>query len=154
MQDTGLRNRRLSDEEFLLERKEVLVQWPTGKDVDLDEAIDFHKRLPISKVYAKKLAEAKRHGDTLIFTYTGTPTLEGQIELVRCVMHEGGADLCNTHVDAFTRNHMFQKAEDAVNESIKLGKAMLNGFPVIIHGVAGNRNRLRIDCCSQFVASA
>lgn len=126
-----LKDERLSDEEFFQERKEVLAQWPTGKDVDLDEGIEFHKRLPPSKVYARKLAEAKRHGDTLIFTYTGTPTLEGQAELVRCVVEEGGVDLCNTHVDAFTRNHMFQKAEDAVNESIKLGKAMLNGFPII-----------------------
>ena len=46
---------------------------------------------------------------------------------------------CYTHVDSFTRNHMFQKAADALEESIRLGRSTLNGFPVPVHGVAVNR---------------
>ncbi len=46
-----IRNKRWSDEEFLERRKGVLSRWPTGKDIDLDEAIEYHKRLPESKVY-------------------------------------------------------------------------------------------------------
>ncbi|MFC1942416.1 methylaspartate mutase subunit E [Chloroflexota bacterium] len=139
MQGIQVRNERLSDEEFFKEREEVLAEWPTGKDVDLDEAIEYHKQLPDSKVYARKLAEAKRNGDTLIHSFNGAPTVEWQIELVKHLVEEGGADLCTTHIDAFTRNHMFQRAEDALKESIKLGRATLNGFPIIIHGVAETR---------------
>ena len=36
-----IRNKKWTDEEFLRERKEVLAQWPTGKQVDLAEAIEF-----------------------------------------------------------------------------------------------------------------
>jgi methylaspartate mutase epsilon subunit len=134
-----LRNERVSDEDLFREREEVLAQWPTGKDVDIDDAIGFHKSLPDSKVHMKKLAEAKRKGDTLIHSFQGYPTVEWQNDIVKFLVEEGGADLCTTHVDAFTRNHMFPKAAEAVEESKKLGKAMLNGFPVLIHGVAGNR---------------
>jgi len=134
-----LRNERLSDEEFFQEREEVLALWRTGKDVDIEDAIEFHKSLPDAKVYVRKLREAKRNGDTLVHSFNGTPTLEGQVELVKHLVEEGGADLCTTHCDAFTRNQMFPKAEEALKESEKLGKAMLNGFPVIIHGVAANR---------------
>ncbi len=134
-----LRNKRLTDEEFFRERKEVLAQWPTGKDVDLEEGVEFHKSLPPSKVYPKRLAEAKRNGDTLLRCFIGTPTLEMQMEHVRCVVEEGGADLSNTHLDAFTRNLMFERAEQAVKESIRRDKALLNGFPIVIHGVATTR---------------
>ncbi len=134
-----LRNERLSDEEFFRERKEVLAMWPTGKDVDLDEAVEFQKSLPANKVYLNKLAAAKRNGDTLIHVWNGTPTLEEEIELGRLVVEEGGADVIHTHQDAFTRNTMFDRAEQAVKESIRLGKPLLNGFPIVIHGVAANR---------------
>ena len=58
-----IRNRKLSEEEFFKEREEVLAQWPTGKEVDLDEAIEFHKSLPPGKVLAKKLLDAIRPVD-------------------------------------------------------------------------------------------
>ena len=32
-------NKKISHEEFFREREEVLDEWPTGKDVDLDDAI-------------------------------------------------------------------------------------------------------------------
>lgn len=38
-----VRNRRLSDEEFFRQREEVLAMWPTGKEVNLEEAIEYHK---------------------------------------------------------------------------------------------------------------
>jgi methylaspartate mutase epsilon subunit len=139
MSDIRVRNERLSDEEFFREREEVLAQWPTGRDADLQESVEFHRSLPDGKVYAKKLAGAERDGETLIQSFSGTPTLEGQIELIRFLVEQGGTDLATTHVDAFTRNHMFQRAADALEESQRLGKARLNGFPILIHGVAANR---------------
>ena len=49
-----IRNKKLSDDEFYGIRKEIMGQWPTGKDVDFDEAIesvsythlDVYKRQP------------------------------------------------------------------------------------------------------------
>ena len=52
-----VRNQKWSDEEFQEERRKVLALWPTGKDVDLDEAIEFHKTLPAKKNYAKVVAQ-------------------------------------------------------------------------------------------------
>ena len=50
-----IKNKRLTDDEFYEIRKTVLNQWPTGKDVDLEEAFAFHKSLPDSKIFRQKL---------------------------------------------------------------------------------------------------
>ena len=44
-----IQNKRLSDGEFAQLRQEVLKQWPTGKDVDLEEAAAYHKAMPASR---------------------------------------------------------------------------------------------------------
>ena len=38
-----IQNKRIPEAEFEALRKEVLTQWPTGKDVNLDEAVAYHK---------------------------------------------------------------------------------------------------------------
>lgn len=134
-----LRNKRLSDQEFFEERKSVLATWPTGRDVDLDEAIEYHQSMAPNRVYARKLDEAKLAGVPLNHTYNGSPLLEWQIDLIKYLRNEGGAGLLSTHLDSFTRNQYFEKAAQAVEESRRLGKALLNGFPLPIHGVAASR---------------
>ena len=47
-------NKKLSDDEFYGIRKEILGQWPTGKDVDFDESIEYHKSMPESKSFSRK----------------------------------------------------------------------------------------------------
>lgn len=49
-----VQNKKWSEEDFFAEREEVLRAWPTGKDVDLNEAIDYLKKLPDHKNFAKK----------------------------------------------------------------------------------------------------
>ena len=44
-----IQNKRISDGEFDALRREVLTQWPTGKDVDLEEAVAYHKAMPESR---------------------------------------------------------------------------------------------------------
>ena len=41
-----IRNKKLSDDEFYGIRKGIMGQWPTGKDVDFDEDIEYHKSMP------------------------------------------------------------------------------------------------------------
>ena len=47
----SVRNKRIPDDEFNAIREDVLKQWPTGAEVDLNEAIAFHKSLPDHKVF-------------------------------------------------------------------------------------------------------
>lgn len=133
------KNRKLTIEEFLKERKEVLAQWPTGKDVDLDEAIEYHKKLPAGKNWTKKLKYAKEKNEIYAITGMGKATVEQQIELLTRVEKEGKADLLGTSVDSFSRQKNFEEAEKGLKESLKSGRSSLNGFPVVNHGVAGFR---------------
>jgi methylaspartate mutase epsilon subunit len=133
-------NRRLDDKEFFEERKEVLAQWPTGKEVDLDEAIEYHKTLiQKNKNFARKLDEGRRKGEILVTSDMGHTTIEQEIELLTYIQNEGHADFCGTMVDSFTRTLKFAEAEKMIKKSKEEGKNLLNGFPVVNHGVKGTR---------------
>lgn len=137
--DITIRNKRLSEDEFERQRKEVLSLWPTGREVNLEEAVDFHKNLPASKNCARKLADAKKKGITMIRTSSGTTTIEGHTALLQTLQDKGGADVLETHVDSLTRNLRFAEAQRGLEESIRVGRPLLNGFPIVAHGVAGFR---------------
>ena len=40
-----LSNKKWSNDFFMAQRQEVLKSWPTGADVDLDEAINYQKNI-------------------------------------------------------------------------------------------------------------
>ncbi len=130
-----VRNVRWSDEEFERERKEVLSLWPTGKDVDLEEAVAFHKDLPDHKNYAKEVRRAKTNGLTFCQPRGGVALINEHIKLLKALQDEGGAELLPTTTDTYTRNMKFQEAQRGIEESIKAGRSMLNGLPVVNHGV-------------------
>ena len=92
-----VRNKRLNDEEFLRERKQVLATWKTGAEVDLEEAIDFHKSLPPHKNFALKLLQARDTGSTLIRCESGVPTIEECSTYLKFLQDEGQADLLGIH---------------------------------------------------------
>lgn len=48
-----LRNKKWTDEQFFKVREEVLNQWPTGKEIDLKEAVDYLRKVPDYKNFAK-----------------------------------------------------------------------------------------------------
>ena len=134
-----LKNKRLTDEEFNTQRKEVLDQWPTGKQVDMEEGIAFHKTLPDSKCFSKKLLAAKAKGTTLVQPRAGVALIQEHIELLTYLQDKGGADLLPTTIDSYTRQNRFEKAQQGIEESARSGKSMLNGFPAVNHGVSGCR---------------
>jgi methylaspartate mutase epsilon subunit len=134
-----IRNKKLGEDEFLKERQEVLAQWPTGKDADLDEAIAFHKSLPPHKVWVHKMRYAKEHGETYAITGMGKATIEEQMELLTYVEKEGQADILGTSVDSFSRQNNYEEVGRGIAESIKRGRSVLNGYPIVNHGVAGFR---------------
>lgn len=134
-----VRNKRLSDDEFFGLRKEVLNQWPTGRDVDLDEAVAFHKALPEHKIFSNKLNAAKAEKRTLIQPRAGVALVEKHIELLKYLQDNGEADLLPTTIDSYTRQNRYKEAEVGIEESVRLDKSMLNGFPAVNHGVKNCR---------------
>ena len=70
-----IKNKRIPDDEFARLRQEVLTQWPTGKDVDLQEAVDYHKAMEEDRIFSKKLLAAKAEGKTLVQPRAGVPVI-------------------------------------------------------------------------------
>jgi methylaspartate mutase epsilon subunit len=136
---TTLRNKRLDEAEFLKMREPVLALWPTGRQVDLDEAVEYQKKLPDSKSWhkvAQKLHEEKR---TAIFPRAGTGLLEDQISLSKKLV-ESGVPFIPVTTDSYTRQLDFAKVESILAEMRKSGnRKLLNGYPLINYGVKQTR---------------
>ena len=131
-----IQNKRLSDDQFYKQRSEVLAQWHTGKGVDLEEAVEYHKAMPENRKFSKKLLDAKRDRRTLVQPRAGVPVVEEHIKLMQYLEKHGEADLLPSTIDSYTRQNRYEEAENGISESIRLGRAMLNGFPAVNHGVA------------------
>ncbi len=130
-----IQNKRIPEDQFQALRKEVLTQWPTGKDVDFQEAVDYHKAMPKNRIFSQKLLDAKKDGITLIQPRAGVALLDEHIKLLTYLQDKGEADLLPTTIDSYTRQNRYAEAEDGIKESIKNGRSMLNGFPAVNHGV-------------------
>ena len=131
-----IQNKRIPDSEFYALRQEVLTQWPTGKDVDLEEAVAYQKAIPEDRQFGKKLLKAKAEKRTLIQPRAGVPVVERHIELLQHLEKFGEADLLPSTIDSYTRQNRYKEADNGINESLRLDRAMLNGFPAVNHGVA------------------
>lgn len=131
-----IKNKRLSEETFAKLRAEVLAQWPTGKDVDFAEAIAYQKQIPSQRRFGEKLLKAKAEGRTLIQPRAGVPVVEEHIKLMQYLEKYGHVDLLPTTIDSYTRQNRYEEGEVGIKESIRLGRALMNGFPAVNHGVA------------------
>ncbi|MBR5817275.1 MAG: methylaspartate mutase subunit E, partial [Clostridia bacterium] len=94
---------------------------------------------PESRKFSKKLHDAKKEGRTLIHPRAGVPVVEEHIKLMQYLEKYGEADLLPSTIDSYTRQNRYEEAENGISESIRLGRAMLNGFPAVNHGVANCR---------------
>lgn len=121
------------------ERAEVLAGWHTGKDVDLEDGFKFHKALPTHLNFGVRMAEAKKQGVTLAQPRAGVADLNSHINLLQYLQKEGGADLLPTTIDSYTRQNKYEEAEKGLEESVREGRSLLNGFPAVNHGVANCR---------------
>ena len=101
-----IQNKRIPDDVFYKLRQEVLTQWPTGKDVNLEEAIAYHKAMPQSRNFGKKLLDAKRDGRTLVQPRAGVPVIEEHIKLMQYLQDNGEADLLPTTIDSLSLIHI------------------------------------------------
>jgi methylaspartate mutase epsilon subunit len=133
-----VRDKKIDEEEFFRERQKVLSMWPTGKEVDLEESIDYHRNLPDHKNFMKVAERLHREGKTVVFPRAGTPILEQEIELNK-TLYESGLPLIPVTLDSYCRLLKFDKAKQGLEESIRSGQPKLNGFPTVIHGVKNTR---------------
>ena len=131
-----LRNKKISEEEFLRIRKEVLCGWVTGKDheLDLDKTLAYLSSVPEHKNFAIKLNQAKAKGMTLVQPRAGVPELEEHIKLLQ-YLEKCGADFVPSTIDSYTRQNRYIEAQKGLEESVEKHRALLNGFPVVNHGV-------------------
>ena len=121
-----IQNKKIGQAEFEALRREVLAQWPTGKDVDLQEAVAYHKAMPASRNFSQKLVDAKRAGRTLIQPRAGVPVIEEHIKLMQYLEQHGEADLLPSTIDSYTRQNRYEEAENGIAASIKEGRALMN----------------------------
>ena len=131
-------NTRIPEEEFLQMRRETLSAWPTGKEVDFDEAVEYLKKLPEDRYFGKILANYKKEGKLGLYPRSGTPIVEQEIELLQS-MNAEGVRLFPFTTDSYTRNMQLDKAQQLLDESIATGKPKLNGYPIVCHGVKTTR---------------
>ena len=134
-----LKNKKWTEELFNNTRKEILTDWPTGADVDFEEAVAYHQQIPDNKQFAKKMVQAKKDGVTLAQPRAGVALIDEHIELLNFLAHEGGADLLPTTIDSYTRQNRYKECQVGIDESLAAGRSLLNGFPAVNHGVHGVR---------------
>ena len=134
-----LKNKKWTHDEFNAIRQEVLNQWPTGKDVNFEEAVKYHENIPAKRHFAKRLVKAKKNGETLTQPRAGVALIDEHINLLNFLKKEGEADLLPTTIDSYTRQNQYESCQKGIDESLKAGRSLLNGFPAVNHGVAGVR---------------
>lgn len=132
--ETELKNKRIPDDLFMAEREEVLRQWPTGQEIDFQEAVDYQLSIPKEKRFGEKLAKADREGLTLIQPRAGVALYQEQIELLQYLENQGKADLLPTTIDSYTRLNRYNECEVGIKKSQQSGRSMLNGFPAVNYG--------------------
>jgi methylaspartate mutase epsilon subunit len=136
--ETKLKNKKLDEKDFLKMRGPVLDLWPTGRGVDLDDAVEYQKKLPESKNWHKIARKLNAEGRTAIFPRAGTGLLEAQISLSR-KLEAAGVPFIPVTTDSYTRQLDFEKVDSILDEMRRTGRNLLNGFPIINYGVKQTR---------------
>ena len=136
MTQPPLSEARIPGRDFAEMRKRNLARWPTGAEVDFDEAVDYLRALPEHKNLASVTRRAVEQGRCLTQPRGGFGTFEMHKHLLETLDREGLADVVPTTTDSYTRNERFAEAQRGADESEQRDRSMLNGFPVVNAGVA------------------
>lgn len=135
-----VKNKKIPMDEFTKIRDEVLKTWITGEQArDLTKNIDYARKIPKSKNFALNLAKAKKENRVLTQPRAGVALIEKHIKLLNYLNEEGEADLLPSTIDSYTRQNRYESCDFGIKESRRLGRSMLNGFPIVNHGVVGGR---------------
>jgi len=130
-----LSDARIADDDFAAMRRENLARWPTGAEVDLDRAVERQRALPPHKQLPHVMRRAVAEGRCLTQPRGGFGTFALHKELMQSLDREGLADIVPTTTDSYTRNEQFHLAQKGIEESERLGRSLLNGYPLVNYGV-------------------
>lgn len=134
--EASISEKRIDESEFREMRNANLLRWPTGAGVNFELAIERQKSLPEHKRLDIVMRKAAAQGRCLVQPRGGFGTFKDQKELMQIIDKEGLADIVPTTTDSYTRNEQFALAQKGVDESEKLGRSLLNGYPIVNYGVA------------------
>ncbi len=132
-----LKNQRLDRKAFLDIREHVLTTWPTGKGITIEDGVRYQQTVPASKQFALALREAEKDRRVLLQPRAGVALVDEHIKLLRFLQTD--ADLLPTTVDAYTRQNRYEDAQKGIERSRQAGQSLLNGLPVVNHGVEACR---------------
>jgi methylaspartate mutase epsilon subunit len=132
-----LEDTRLSHEQFERRRKQVLQEWKTGSAAnDLAANARFLAKQPS---FSRAQALANRGNVSMLMQpRSGVATPAEQVRLFQR-LNAAGARVLSYQVDSFTRLSDFARAEQAIKDAETSKAPLLNGFPVVNHGVPGLR---------------
>ena len=126
---------RIADDAFAEMRKANLARWASGAGVDFDRAVALHKALPRHKQLGWAMREAVAQRRCLTQPRGGFGTFEMHRSLMVTLDKDGLADIVPTTTDSYTRNEQWDLAQKGIEESERLGRSMLNGYPMVNYGV-------------------
>ena len=129
----------IAADDFHRARATNLARWPTGAEIDFAAAVERHRALPPHKRLADAMRRAHRERRCLTQPRGGFATLAMQKALMIALDRDGMADIVPTTTDSYTRNEQFAAAQKGVEESERLGRSLLNGFPIVNYGLAACR---------------
>src|ERR1700687_1916437 len=130
---------RIPDDAFAAMRKQNLARWPTGAEVNFEAAVERHRSLPRHKQLAWVMRKADAERRCLTQPRGGCGTFALQKELMQTLDRDGHADVVPTTTDSYTRNEQWLLAQKGIEETEKLGRSMLNGYPLVNYGVGPAR---------------
>lgn len=131
-----MKDRKISLDDFLRERQQVLKGWPTGEGLSLDDAAAYQQTIAPEKNFALAMKRAKETETVLLQPRAGVALVDEHIRLLQYLETQGQADLLPTTIDAYTRQNRYTEAQTGIDKSIAAQKSLLNGFPAVNHGVA------------------
>jgi len=134
---------RIADDLFAKMRKANLARWPSGAGVDFDRAVALHKALPRHKQLGWVMREAVAQRRCLTQPRGGFGTFEMHRALMVTLDKDGLADIVPTTTDSYTRNEQWELAQKGIEESERLGRSMLNGYPMVNYGVERARELIK-----------
>jgi methylaspartate mutase epsilon subunit len=132
------------DKLLKIRKEEVLPQWPTGKAVEnLDECVAYAKESMKRKgTVASKVLSRMKEGKFVWCPQFGRATVEEMLDGMKMweetttIVPDG---LMIIYSDSYTRKGFFGRAQEAIDRSKKEGRSMINGFPIVCHGLENMR---------------
>ena len=130
--------KKIDEELMLKKRRKELDKWPTGKEVDFEDAVAYQKSLPDSKIWWKVMMKLQAEGRMSVFPRAGHPVLEKMIDICQG-LRESGVVLIPVTTDSYSRLGQYEKVQGILDECNRTGKPLLNGYPIINQGVKQTR---------------